>query len=173
MRTWIMAAAALAVAAPASAQVTLAPGQGVTLTFGGSGEAMASDVHPAALGPHDMDALEQMRIAYKAAKPKPGVLPPVVMNYTDAAPAITPGRIEIVFVVIGEKDSVLAIVNGYARGMTYRATITTRGRAQPTDVCLVLPGRRGYEHWPYAIEKIELTEFTLVDWAPGDSLPCR
>jgi hypothetical protein len=173
MRNWILAVA-LTVAAPASAQVVLTSGQGVAVTVGADGEAEAGNVHPAALGPHDLEALDQLRIAYKAVEPRSGVLPPVMMSATEATmPDVAPGRIEIVFVVIGEKDSVLVMLNGYDQGLTYRATITARGRTAPTDVCLVIPGRRGYEHWPYAIEKIELTAFSLADWSPEDGVPCK
>jgi hypothetical protein len=40
-------------------------------------------------------------------------------------------------------------------------------------VCIVLPGKRGYEHWPYPIEKIELSEFTVEPWKEGDPVTCR
>lgn len=174
MRTWIMAAAAFALSTPASAQIVLTSGQGVSVSIGGDGAVRPDKVRPAALGPHDFEALDQMRVAYKATKPAGEVLPPVMMSNTEIPmPAIAPGRIEIVFVVIGDKDSVLLILNGYDQGLTYRATITARGRSAPTDVCLVMPGKRGYEHWPYAIDKVELTALTLVDWSPEDGVPCK
>lgn len=169
-----MMAAAMVCAAPASAQVALTTGQGVAITIAGNGEVETSKPHPAALGPHDLAALDQMRIAYQSIPQTEGVLPPVVLNSEDhPMPDIVPDKIEIVFVVIGDKDSVLAILNGYDRALVYRAKIAVRGKAGPTDVCLVMPGRRGYEHWPYAIERIELTALTLVDWSPEDGIPCK
>jgi hypothetical protein len=170
----MIAAAALTVATPASAQVTLSSGQGTSVTIGSDGKVEMGKVHPAALGPHDLEALDQMRISYKTAKVKSGVMPPVMMRATEATmPDVAPGRVEIVFVVIGEKDSVLVMLNGYDQGLTYRATIFVKGRSGPTDVCLVMPGRRGYEHWPYAIDRIELTAFQFEDWKPGNPVPCK
>lgn len=173
MRFWMMAAAAMAVAVPASAQVTLESGQGVTVTIDASGKAELGKVHPAALGPHDLEALDQMRIAYKVLEPTEGVMPPVMMSGDVAMPEITPGRVEIAFVVIGEKDSVLVLLNGYDEALTYRARIKVMTRTGPTDVCLVVPGKRGYEHWPYKIDHIELTDFKLEPWQPGDKVTCR
>ncbi|MCW3846721.1 hypothetical protein OF829_05680 [Sphingomonas sp. LB-2] len=170
--------AALAMAVPASAQVTLTPGQGVTVAVSAGGKVSAERVHPAALAPDDLEAVGMLRDSYPAIQksqsdPK-GVLPAIPMrNSRVPAGPIKPDRIEIVFEVIDGKDSVLAIRNGYGQGLTYRAQITARGRTAPTDVCLVMPGKRGYEHWPYAIDRIELTELTLADWTPDQGIPCR
>lgn len=173
MRYW-MVAAAMVCANPASAQVALTSGQGVSIAIAADGEVETGKPHPAALGPHDLEALDQMRIAYQSIPQTEGVLPAVAMNPGDhPMPGIIAGKIEIAFVVIGDKDSVLVILNGYERALVYRARITVRGKTGPTDVCLVMPGKRGYEHWPYAIERIELTALTLVDWSPEDGITCK
>ena len=177
MRNWIFVTAALMAAAPASAQVTLVSGQGVSVTIGKSG-ASAEPVHAAALGDDDLEALGMMRKSYEtnpaAHSNTPTVLAPEpITNVRVPGRPVVPGRIEIVFEVVEGKDTVLAIRNGYPQGLTYRARITRAGRSGPTDVCLVMPGKRGYEHWPYVIDKIELTELTLVDWKAEDGVPCR
>jgi hypothetical protein len=59
----------------------------------------------------------------------------------------------------GTKHSLLIVHNGYAQALRYRALITTGGKVQPTDVCLVIPGKSGVEHWPYAIDAIEVGAF--------------
>jgi hypothetical protein len=72
-----------------------------------------------------------------------------------------------------EESRLLLIENGYDRGLRYRATIYRRGRSEPTDVCVVIPERRGYEHWPYPIDRIELSGLTLFPLREGDPLTCE
>ena len=73
----------------------------------------------------------------------------------------------------GTDHAVLLIENGYDRAFGYRATMHVRGRATPTDVCLVRPHLRGIEHWPYAIESIDLSSFRLVPWREGQQVTCQ
>ena len=47
------------------------------------------------------------------------------------------------------------------------------GEDEPTDVCAVLPMLRGYEHWPYPIDRIELTKLTLIPYRQGDNPTCE
>jgi hypothetical protein len=85
--------------------------------------------------------------------------------------AVQPGVLRVRFVAIGE-ESALSIENGYDQGLVYRARIVVDGETEATDVCLVLPNLRGLEHWPYAIERIELYELRLQPWREGDPIPC-
>jgi hypothetical protein len=81
---------------------------------------------------------------------------------------IAPGSLAIKFVAIsGGKASLLVLENGYDKAVAYRARITVKGKATPTDVCTVLPGKRGFESWPYPIERIQLTGFALEPWDGG------
>lgn len=91
-----------------------------------------------------------------------------------AAPVPDPGQLRFRFLQVPGTDHAMLIVhNGYAKGLVYRARITARGKTSPTDVCLVMPGKVGIEHWPYAISAIEVSAFELIDWKPGDGAPCK
>ncbi|MEZ0244580.1 MAG: hypothetical protein ACAH11_14490 [Sphingomonas sp.] len=178
MRFWMMAAAAMAIAVPASAQVTLIPGQGVTLTVGAGGAIEPEAKHPAQLSATDMRALGLVRKSYEVDRTgKDGgssKVAPITITHQEVPPdPIIPGRVELVFVVVENKDTVLVVRNGCGRSFAYRARITARGSSAPTDVCIVKPNGRGYEHWPYVIDKIELTELTFEDHAPGGPPICR
>lgn len=87
---------------------------------------------------------------------------------------IQPYALRLRFVTLpGTDHSVLLIENGYDRAFGYRATMHVRGRESPTDVCLVQPHLRGIEHWPYAIESIDLSSFRLVPWREGQQVTCQ
>jgi hypothetical protein len=70
-------------------------------------------------------------------------------------------------------DRLLVIENGYGRALRYRAVISRGTRSQPTDVCTVLPTLRGYEHWPYPIDAIELSDLALVPYQEGTAPVCE
>lgn len=90
-----------------------------------------------------------------------------------AAPVVSSGVVRASFLALPKVGhSLLVIENGYGRALVYRARITVKGRTTPTDVCLVLNRRRGYEHWPYAIDRIELSALRLVQHDPARPLPC-
>jgi hypothetical protein len=90
---------------------------------------------------------------------------------------VTSGSIRISFITlasVGEPDDrLLVLENGYDRAFRYRATISQGSRSEPTDVCTVIPMLRGYEHWPFQIDRIELTNLTLVSFAPGQQPVCE
>lgn len=73
----------------------------------------------------------------------------------------------------GLPETLLVLENGYERALRYRARMVRGERAQPTDVCTVLPGLRGYEHWPYSIDRIDLSEFALVPYRDGTPPVCE
>ncbi len=90
-----------------------------------------------------------------------------------ARPTPKPRQIHIRFLTwLATKHTMLILENGYDRGLTYRVQITRDGKTTPTDVCLVLPNKRGYEDWPYTIEKIEISAFGLQPRQDGDPVPC-
>lgn len=80
---------------------------------------------------------------------------------------IAPGRLSARFFVRPGKGSLLVLANGYDKAVAYRARITVKGKATATDVCTVLPGKRQFESWPYAIEKIEMSSVVLESWDGG------
>jgi hypothetical protein len=89
-------------------------------------------------------------------------------------PAPTPNIVTVTFIQIPNSDHVMLFLrNGYAQLLNYRAYIYRPGSAEPTDVCQVAPGHRGYEHWPYTIDRIVLSGFSLSDWSEGQRLECR
>jgi hypothetical protein len=73
----------------------------------------------------------------------------------------------------GAVETLLVLENGYNQALRYRARMRSDGRSRPTDVCTVLPRLRGYEHWPHAIERIELSEFELVPYRQGMPPVCE
>jgi len=88
--------------------------------------------------------------------------------------AVPPGEVHIAFRQIGDSDHrLLVISNGYDRALSYRAHIRVKGKDHYTDVCTVLPGIHGFEHWPYAIEAITLSELRLEDWPEGKKPRCE
>jgi hypothetical protein len=90
-------------------------------------------------------------------------------------PPVSSEVIRVRFLPVGDggHQSLLLLENGYDRGFVYRARITAHGSGQATDVCLVLPRRRGSEYWPYVIGRIELSGFRLVPWDDTQSPHCE
>ncbi|THD36138.1 MAG: hypothetical protein E7773_09425 [Sphingomonas sp.] len=89
------------------------------------------------------------------------------------SPKAAPNTVDLHFVRTAGKDaSLLVVINGYDRGMIYRATMRRGDKAEPTDVCLVMPGKIGNEYWPYPLDSIELSDIRLVPWKPADGVPC-
>lgn len=166
MRTILMAiAAALGAVAPAHAQIALEPGQAMTLTIATGGDIQVTGVRRGTVEPYDDAFLSQVDAQYKSGKE-------YSIQHMPDAPAITADQLDLRFVTIDGKATMLALANGYDDAIVYRAKITARGETKPTDVCLVMPAKRGYEHWPYVIDKIELSSFTHVAWKVGDPIPC-
>lgn len=161
-------------AAPAGAQqlpsVGLAQGEAATLR---AGEEQASGRGRAEWTRHDLAVARHLvgqpvpDAPVDSAEPLPddGSLPD--------APPLRPDEVRVRLLSIAGRHSLLIVENGYDRAFIYRARMTEAGRTRPTDVCLVLPKQRGFEHWPHPIERIELYEATLVGWQPGDPQPCR
>lgn len=83
-----------------------------------------------------------------------------------ATPEVMPGMLRVRLTpVAGKKPgSLLVFANGYDRALAYRAQIKVRGKEQPTDVCIVMPGKTGIEYWPYEVELIRLGDLRLEPW---------
>jgi len=88
---------------------------------------------------------------------------------------IAPGLIRISFFRLPTpaRNAFLVIENGYDRGLVYRAQMRRGDREAPTDVCLVMPMRGGFEHWPYQIDELVLSSLRLVPWQESDGIPCE
>lgn len=70
-------------------------------------------------------------------------------------------------------EMLLVFENGYDAALRYKAGMMRGGKIEPTDVCTVLPHRRGYEHWPYPMDMIMLSAFTLVPYQEGSRPVCE
>jgi len=168
----MFSAAALIWALPVAAQtVTIATGEQVEVTVSDTGVAVAgrSKAQPSPwelwmggefdAGKHD-DA--------SGTNPKAGTDDGVGPN----APTPAPDMLRIRLTATEKGNALLVIENGYAEGMIYRARMTSGGRSAPTDVCIVLPGLVGIEHWPFPIDAMTLSDIRLVPWQSGDDVPC-
>jgi len=171
---WVLAAALAVIASPAAAQgVKLVPGEEVVFALddgtpvGAKRVSTTPNAFEAAVGRHfSSQKPPEAPVTEGLPIPDSDRLPP--------APEPVAGKLRFRFVQVPGADHALLVVdNGYAKGLLYRARITSNGRTGPTDVCLVMPGKGGVEHWPYAIASIELSGFELVDWTPEDGVPCK
>ena len=77
------------------------------------------------------------------------------------------------FLSIAGQHSLLVIENGYDRAIAYRAQMIRGNEARPTDVCIVMPHKHGFEHWPFVIDRLEISEMHFVDWRIGDPIALR
>ena len=177
IRFAFIAAASLAASQPAQAQdaagVALEPGQSAALTVGGKGEAHVVRRGRGEWTPHDLAAAQHL-----VGRP----IPDAPVPHADAlpsrpggpqAPPVERGIVNLRFMSIADRHALLIVENGYGQALRYRARMTHDGRTRPTDVCVVLPANRSYEHWPHPIERIELRDFALVPWDQSDPPTCE
>jgi hypothetical protein len=108
--------------------------------------------------------------------------PPMPVTRTEKpAPAVAAGTARFTLRLVpppaaksADGDMMLTIENGYDGGaLRYRAVMHRGDRATPTDVCTVIPLKRGYEHWPYRFERMTLSDLQLIPWHDGDSVTCE
>jgi hypothetical protein len=171
LRLAIFAASAV-IAAPALAQaVALAPEEAVTLRL--DGEAAPAERGRAEWTPFDIAIARHMSGLPIPEAPVPFASPLPNGPSIPEAPPIRAGVVRLRFMSIAGQHSLLIVENGYDQALVYRARMTRDGETGPTDVCLVTPRRRGFEHWPHPIERIELTDFRFIPWRPGEPQPCR
>jgi len=171
MKTWFAALVliVLPVAAPAQT-VTIARGEAVTLSQDDGGVWGVDNRGPEAIAPFEAAHAEKFRRGdFDDAVGPNGK---VTADTTNPTPARS--KIKLHFVrPDGGDHSMLVIENGYDRGMVYRARMRTGGKTEPTDVCLVMPGRFGFEYWPYPIDALELSDIRLVPWQDGNPIRCE
>lgn len=178
MRNILILLTACCAALPAQAQQTrlsIARGEEVIAVLSGDAASVTIESRTAttpngaeagkgtefARGDHD----DAMGANFKMLDHDPAAPPPPILD----------GKLRIRFVAVAGKDdgSMLSVQNGYDQALAYRATIAVRGKSQPTDVCIVLPQRGGFEHWPYPIEKIEMHDLRFESWQTGDPVRCE
>lgn len=176
MRAWVLAAVGAALLLPAGAwaqAVRIAPGEEAAFSFDGR---TAGEVRRAAAAPTPFEAAvgHEYSGMTPPEAPVPEAAPLPNENRLPPLPIPDPGKLRFRFVLVpGTSHSLLIVLNGYPKALLYRARIWAHGGNGPTDVCLVMPGKPGVEHWPYAISAIEVSAFELVDWKPEDGVPCK
>lgn len=174
LRLAILAAALLAfpVAAKDIPAISIAPGEAVTVRFDDGGR----------IGEPSRARAKWTRYDVLAARELAGMTPPqeampegIPMGELDGVkPDPIPGdEVRVRFISIGDQHAMLVVENGQGRGLRYRARMTVRGETKPTDVCIVLPRRPSYEHWPYRIERIQLFDFEFIPWNPARLPTCE
>ena len=177
MRAFAPLLGALLVAAPATAQegrptVSLQPGDAATVRLGPRGGEGSVERNAARWTAYDLAVARHM-----VGQP----IPEAPVETAQALPAenmpaptpIAPNQIRLRFHAVADRHTVLVIENGYDRAIVYRARMRREGRDQATDVCLVMPGRRSFEHWPHMMDRLDLSDFRVEEWQQGSAVPCR
>jgi hypothetical protein len=176
MLKWTMAVAVLAMPAAAGAQsVKIARGETVTLIMGDDDALHATEITKTDATAYEASATAEFRRGDYDAALGANSLPMAADSRAGAlAPRPARGKVVLRFVRSpGKDDSLLSIQNGLGVAVAYRATMTIDGKSQPTDVCIVPPGRLGNEYWPHPIDSLDLANFRLVPWSEGDGVKCE
>ncbi|HEY0311828.1 MAG TPA: hypothetical protein VGC56_04975 [Allosphingosinicella sp.] len=173
----LTAAPLVAAAPPPASTVSLASGESIVVRVDSDGAVTAAAPVPAP-PLTDLDAYSLGKIASTEVPQDAKVLAPAFTLKGEGPPPtrIARGQIRFTFRDVAGRtphEALLTIENGYRQGLTYTAVIGLGGRSKPTDVCLVLPGKRGYEHWPFPLDRIELANLRLRPWREGDAVTCR
>ena len=176
MRLAVLLLAFLLSATAAAAQdiptLSLAPGESIILHFDDGGR----------VGPPERGTATWSAFDLVAARQLAGITPPdtpvptaSMIHGTDQArpEPIPPGVVRVRALSIAGQHTLLVVENGQTGTLAYRARMTVRGRTAPTDVCVVLPHMPSYEHWAFPIERLELSDFRFIPWAPGRAPTCE
>jgi hypothetical protein len=157
--------------APATAM--LGPGEQVVLVFDDGGVPQVDGRGAAeALSPFDAAAVRELLTNHSyAIGPNSAALSEEQGLPT---PQPVPARqIRLRFIRMPADHTLLVIENGFPSGLRYRAKMTRGDKVEATDVCTVLPLKRGYEVWPYRIDRLELSGFALFPMQEGDPPTCE
>jgi hypothetical protein len=176
MRILLAAAALLLGAAQAEAQpqtIELTPGDAATARLDALGRvAVTPEPGQAQWTPYELATARHLSGAPVPEQPEPHARDLPADGSIPSAPPIEAETVRFKFHSIAGRHSLLVIANGYARALVYRARMTESDRTRPTDVCLVVPGNYGFEHWPHPIDRLEIYDLRLVEWKDGDPPPC-
>ena len=167
---------ALLSAAPAAAQqsasVRLAPGDAAVVRIDAG--TVSADVQRGAARWTPLDIAAARHLSGQAPIDVPATTAdPMPSEGMPTPPPIEPGEIRMRLHDIAGQHTVLIIENGYGRALVFHARMSRGDRSAATDVCLVMPNNRSFEHWPHPIDSLELTRLVQVDWRQGDPVPCR
>jgi hypothetical protein len=191
MRKLLIALAlTLAASSPARAQdegfiddvqlVGLEPNLRVMLRIDESGEVSFAPDGAADMAAIDRSALQALGVLYDdpaRLAEATGANAVAIQSTGVAAAPLAAGVIRLSMFAVTERDgrpgTLLVLENGYGQALRYRANMVRGRRSEPTDVCTVLPRLRGYEHWPYRIDRLDLTGFELVPYRDGTPPVCE
>lgn len=176
MKVFAILLGALLFAAPAPAQeipaLSLAPGESIILHFDDGGRVGTPERGTAAWSRFDLLAARQLA----GMTPPDAPVPTASMihgNEQDRPDPIPPGVVRVRVLSIAGRHTLLVVENGQPGALAYRARMTAHGQTAPTDVCVVLPHLPSYEHWAFPIERLELSDFRFIAWAPGRAPTCE
>ena len=177
MRSAAILFASLLIAAPVTAQaqdkVRVAIGQDVSFTIDANGATITGTQVAGSPAPYETAMGAEFSRGAHADAMGPNGKPMTNDGTRPPAPVPATGKIRVRFTrVAGYNHSLLVIENGYRGALVYRAMIFMPD-AKPTDVCLVMPGKVGVEHWPYPIAAIEMLQIRLIPWTPENGLVCE
>ena len=161
----IGAAAAQDHSAPAQEQafppIILKAGSTFSIGLNSSGGLDTKSGAAAPLQPYDLEFIRRLITEHSDATGQNGA----IISLQQQAPQVEPSHLRFSFVPIDDgRQTVLVIENGFPRSFLYRARIGRGSKSVVTDVCQIIPNKRGYEHWPYPIDWIEITDIHPVEW---------
>lgn len=164
--------AAVRAAAQDIPAISLAPGDAVTVRFDDGGRIGEPERGRAAWSRFDIVAARQLAGMTPPDAPVPEAVQ--VGDVDGLRPDPVPqNEVRVRFLSIAGLHALLVVENGQGRALAYRARMTVRGHARHTDVCIVLPRLPSYEHWPHAIERLELSDFRFIPWMPNRAPTCQ
>lgn len=167
----------LLAAAPAAAQdipdISLAPGEAVTVLFDDGGRVGAPRRGRAAWSRYDLVAARHLAGITPPDAPVPVATPMGTLGDGGEPDPIPPNEVRVRFLSIAGQHSLLIVENGQGRALAFRAAMTVDGRTQHTDVCIVLPRLPSYEHWAFPIQRLDLTGFRFIPWISGRAPTCE
>ena len=143
--------------------ISVRPGEAVTLEFRDQKAVVVERKAAPPISDYERKVAADLEAREMSAGP--GVQPAVPYSRNDlkaAPPVPVPDRVLLTFrVVAGARAgsrpfSLLVVLNGYRQAFRYRVLMHRKGSVSPTDVCEVPPNIPMSEHWPYAIDRIDL-----------------
>jgi len=151
--------------------IPIRPGQTITLQVTGDDVRIVAIGSAPPISMYEAEALGRMQAVELTADAGPQ--PAIPIRSASAPPEAVPGQVRLTFRRVpaarpGEEDhALLLVLNGYEMSFRYRATMHTKNGVHPTDVCEVTPRLSVTEHWPYAIDQLDLSDIRLEPHVEG------
>ena len=166
----------LVLPSPAAAQdlpaISLTSGEAVTIHFDDGGRPSPARRSVAGWTPFDLYVARHLAGMTPPDAPVPEGMP------IDAAEGLEPqpiprDEVRLRMLSIAGQHTLLVVENGRERALAFRAHMVVDGERRHTDVCVVLPHLPSFEHWSFPIERLELSDFRFILWAPGRNPTCE